>query len=457
MIRGMTDVASRSFWLGRASYEATPPLREPVRADVVIAGGGFTGLWTAIHLKEADPSVDVVVLEAEECGFGASGRNGGFAMTMLGRNIHHLVKRVGAEGARALHLAMVDSLNAIEETCAKEGIDCDLTHPGLLTVSNGPEQDVRIDQDLRAAERLGLDDFRSLDGAACREILDARGVRRGHHEDHALLVDPAALSRGLRDLAARRGVRVHEGSPVVGLGRAGSGVEARTPGGVVVADRGLIATNAWAQSFRRIRRFVFTVYAYIALTEPLTREQWSRIGWSSGVGIEDKRIMPHFHRPTADGRILWGGRDAPFSPHGPDPRYDRDPRIFARLEETFRTTFPQLHDVRMEHGWAGPIDGSVNVMPSVRWMNGDRILAAVGYAGHGVGPAHLVGRIASDLLLSRSTSVTSLPLVTRRPVPLPPGPLRAPFLNTAQRALQRADDRGSEGGPLARLALRFLQ
>jgi len=453
------DWASKSFWLGHQPYEPGPPLDGPTSCDVVIVGGGFTGLWTAIHLKDADPSLDVVVLEREVVGYGASGRNGGFAMTMIERNISQLLRRVGRERARAQHLAMVDSLAAIAQFCVDEGIDADVEDVGLLTVSNGPEQDVRIHKDLTAAEALGLADFHALDGPACRELVHSDRIRRGHFEDHCLLIDPAALARGLRDAALRRGVRIYERTAVTALRQPEHArVEAETPVGTVTAERGLIATNAWAHAIPAIRRFLFTIYAYITLTEPLTDEQWSRVGWQGRMGIEDKRIMPHFHRPTADGRILWGGRDAPFLPQGPDPARDRDPYIFGRLEETFRWTFPQLDDVRMEHAWAGPIDGAINCMAAVRWLGGERWLYALGYAGHGVGPTHLAGLIARDLILGRQSELTELPMATLKPTPLPPPILRPLLLDRTQRLLMTVDDTGgATRNPLAKIALKVLQ
>ena len=447
-----------SFWMGRGDYEPQPRLDGDHRCDVVVMGGGFTGLWTAIHLKEADPGLAVTVLEGEVAGFGASGRNGGFAMTMVGRNIHDLLRKVGPERARATHLAMRQTLGEIEEFCAKEGIDAHITNPGLLTVSNGPEQDVRIRHDLEAAARLGLDDFHELSGREVRELVHSDQLRCGHLEDDSLLVDPAALSRGLRDAALRRGVRVCEMTPVTHLQETADGVEAETPFGTVHADRAVIATNAYAHALPELRRYVFTVFAHIVVTEPLTDEQWGRIGWDRRMGIEDKRIMPHFHRPTPDGRILWGGRDAPVARRGPDARRERTPRVYQRLEETFRWTFPQLSDVAITAGWAGPVCGTVNCFATAGWLGKrQRIAYSVGYAGHGVGPSQLSAKILRDMLLGRRTDLLELPMVTKRPVPLPPVALRWPFLHGAQRFLQRADDLGREADLATRSLLRALQ
>ncbi len=461
--RDVGDRTAPSWWLGRspdptaARLPAGSRLDGDVRCDVVIVGGGFTGLWSAIRLAEADPGCAVVVLERECVGFGASGRNGGFAMTMVGRSLHDLVRKVGPGPALRVHRAMVQTLDEIEGFCRAEAIAADLSRPGLLTVSNGPEQDVRIRQDLEAAERLGLNDLRGVSAAGCRELLAAQGMRCGHVEDAALLVDPAALVRGLAAAARRRGVRVLERTPVEEVRVGPGGVRALTRFGSVRADRGLIATNAYAHAIPRLRRFLFTVCASITLTEPLTAAQWAQVGWERRMGVEDRRVMPHFHRPTPDGRILWGGRDAPHSPIGPDPRRDRDPRILRRLEETFRQTFPQLADVRLTHGWGGPVAATVSCLPRAGWLRGGRLAYALGYSGHGVGPSALMGRVVADLLLGRATERLELPLVTRRAVPLPPEPLRGAILGMAQRALQAADDHGGARGPVGRLAVRLLR
>jgi glycine/D-amino acid oxidase-like deaminating enzyme len=455
----VSDWQARSFWLSRRDYEPAPRLDGDQTADVAIIGAGFTGLWSAIQLKEADPAIDVIVVERDIAGYGASGRNGGFAMTMIGRNVHDLVRKVGVTRAKATHLAMRQALRDIESFCAAEGIDADLTHPGVLTVSNGPEQDVRIRQDMAAAQGLGLDDFRPLTGQECQNLVRSDRLRMGHFERDSLLVDPAALTWGLRRAAERRGVRIAERTPVPDVPRVlGGRAELRTPFGTVRADRVLIATNAYAHAIPALRRFIFTIYAYIIVTQPLTAAQWARVGWEQRMGVEDKRIYPHFHRPTPDGRILWGGRDAPFSAEGPNPLRERSPRIFHRLEETFRWTFPQLSDVAIDRGWAGPVCGTVNCFASAGFLGrSGRLAYALGYAGHGVGPSHLMGKIMTDLLLGSRSDVLDLPMVTKRPVPLPPGPLRGGLLKSAEWVLQRADDQGSDASPLVRLALRALQ
>lgn len=226
----------------------------------------------------------------------------------------------------------------------------------------------------------------------------------------------------------------------------------RTPCGTIRADRALIATNAYAHAIPALRRHIFTVYAHIIVTRPLTAPQWERVGWRRRMGVEDKRIYPHFYRPILDGRILWGGRDAPFSAGEPNPRWDQNTRVFRRLEETFRWTFPQLADVAIDHGWAGPVCGCINCLASAGFL-GPRPAAGVRarYAGHGVGQSYLVGKLVSELLLDRPSDLMDLPMVTKAPTPLPPGLLRRGVLQLSGRARQRSDDRG-KASPLARLA-----
>ncbi|MCZ7530201.1 MAG: FAD-binding oxidoreductase [Acidimicrobiia bacterium] len=455
----MGDWKTRSFWLEQGDYTPGERLDGDETADVVIVGGGFTGLWSAICLKEADPSIEVTVLEQKVVGFGASGRNGGFAMTIVGRNIHQLAKMVGDTRAGATYRAMHTAIGEIEDFATSEAIEADIWRSGNLTVSNGPEQDVRIRQDLDAAERMGLP-FTPLDADQVQAYAHSPTFRIGHFEDQALILDPAALSRGLADAARRRGVRILELTPVDAVEDIGGlRVEARTPFGTVHADRAVIATNAYAHSIPELRRFIFTIYAYITLTEPLTAEQWERIGWESRCGIEDKRILVHFSRRTADGRILWGGRDAPFMSGGPNERHDRNQRLFDRLEETFRWTFPGLDDVAMDRGWAGPVCGTVDCIASVNWLRGQRILYALGYAGHGVGPSRLVGKIVRDMLLTDGTELTALPFVAKKPVPLPPGRvLRRLLLDTSHKVLIGVDENPERADrALGRFALRVLQ
>jgi glycine/D-amino acid oxidase-like deaminating enzyme len=261
--------------------------------------------------------------------------------------------------------------------------------------------------------------------------------------------------RSDRLAARRRGVRVFEHTPASHVAERGGRIEVRTPYGTIRADRGLIATNAYAHAIPALRRHIFTVYAHIIMTRPLTAAQWQRVGWQRRMGVEDKRIFPHFSRPTPDGRILWGGRDAPFPPLGPILAGTRTPGSSARWKKLSGGRFRNLRT------WpstvAGPVCGCVNCFATAGFLDRSRRLAyALGYAGHGVGQSYLVGKVISDLLLDRASDLMDLPMVTKPPIRLPPGLLRSGLLRLSGRALQRADDRGRPSS-LARVALRALQ
>lgn len=449
----MTEWKPRSFWLDSQDAQPGAPLDASTTADVLIVGGGYTGLWTALLLKEADPAIDIALIEANAIGHGASGRNGGFAMTMVARGIADLVSKVGARSARAVYDAMVEAIDDIDGFAGAASI-ADVWRSGNLTVSVRPEHDARIRADVRAAEAIGLDDFTLLDGRQVRDRVRHEQARMGHFEPHCLIIDPAKLVRGLHRVALTAGVRVYERTPVTELEVAGGRVRARTPFGEIGAERALLATNAYAQSIPALRRLIFTIYSYATVTEPLTDEQWARIGWSDRFGLEDKHTFLHYARPTADGRILWGGRDAPFSAAPPDDQPRPDPHILERLDESFHRAFPQLRDVRIDQAWSGPVCGKADCLASVRWLEGEAILYALGYSGHGVAATRLVAKIARDRLLGRETDLTALPLATRRPTPLPAGPLRAPLLGSLNHALLAADERPTSlAGLVGRAAL----
>lgn len=438
----MTEWKTRSFWLDSEDEQPGAALAGNSTADVLIIGGGYTGLWTALLLKEADPAIDIAVIEANTIGHGASGRNGGFAMTMVARGIADLVRKVGARPARAIYDAMVEVIDDIERFAGAESI-ADVWRSGNLTVSVRPEHDARIRADVRAAERLGLDDFALLDDRQVRDRVRHAEARMGHFEPHCLIIDPAKLVRGMHRAAVAAGVRIYERTPVTEIEVVGGRVRARTPFGEVGAERALIATNAYAQAIPALRRRIFTIYSYATVTEPLTDEQWARIGWSDRCGLEDKHTFLHYARPTADGRILWGGRNAPFSAAPPDDQPRPDAHILERLDDSFHRAFPQLRDVRIDQAWSGPVCGKLDCLASVRWLEGEKILYALGYSGHGVASTRLAAKIARDRLLGRDTALATLPLATRRPTPIPAGPLRAPLLRQINNALLASDDRPS--------------
>lgn len=443
----MSDLSSRSYWLGLDDYTPGPPLAADGEADVAIAGAGFTGLWTAYLLLKRNPGIRVSVLEANAVGYGASGRNGGFAMTLVHRSLADLARQVGDERARDVYRAAHRAVDEVTETARAEAIDCALQPNGLTVVSNSQAQDAAIRNEVEAAARLGLEkDFEYLDRDAARDRIHSERIRCGFHERACTLLDPARLVRGLAERVRSLGGQLHEGSPVLGWEARADGVCVRTAGGLVRAERMLAAGNAYGTAWKPTRSTILPFYTYICLTRPLTDAEWERVGWRGREGAEDKRGSLHYFRPTADGRILWGGRDPAFHPDGPKLRYDRDEKIFARLRESFEWFFPQLADVPFEHSWGGPIAVSPDLKPSVGWLDGDarRVAYAQGYNGHGVAISNVAAHALCDLFAGTKSEWTELCFVDRKPLSLGPGFIRNPLVRQNIRAMVEADDSGRD-------------
>lgn len=424
-------------------------------------GGGFTGLWTAYELKAAEPSLDVVMLEAAEVGYGASGRNGGFAMTLLDMSLAHLVANQGEANAKAAHEAVAASVDAIGRACVEHGIDCDYHKGGLLVVATNPAQERRVDRDLEAASRLGLAGFEALTGEEVRARVRSPTYRRGYWEEACAVLHPAKLARGLARVLRDAGVRLHEGSPVRDLERRGDGVLVRTDAGEVAADQAVVATNAWAAQLPAFRRKVVPLYTYVLLTEPLSDAQWREVGWEGREGIEDKRNYVHYYRVTRDGRILWGGGDGII--HRDlriRPARDRSDEVLPALEATFRETFPQLRDVEISHHWGGPVGITAPFVPYFGTLEGGRVHYGHGYNGHGVAPTHTGGCILADRVLGRDRGYQSLPFVDGREPAFPPSSLTYLGAALSRWSLRRQDRAMAEGkgaGDMDPLLLRILK
>jgi glycine/D-amino acid oxidase-like deaminating enzyme len=451
------DLATRSYWLGLDEYEPDAPLEGDMQADVVIVGGGFSGLWTAYYLLKADPGMTVIVIEGSAVGYGASGRNGGFAMTLTHRSLSDLVDAVGPEQAKALHLAAEEAVRAIGRVCEAEGINADLQPNGLLTVSNNPLQDSVIRREFETAQRLGIGGMTFLEKDDIQAAVHSETFRCAVREETCTLLNPARLVRGLKEAVIRAGGRVFEQTSMDRLDETDGGVTVSTPKGKITAERALLAANAYGSRIRSLSRHIMPFYSYILLSEPLTDEQWSRVGWAGREGMEDRRAFLHYFRPTIDGRLMWAGRDAPYRPNGPDPKYDRDDRVFQRLEESFAWTFPQLSDVKFAYRWGGPLGITGSFLPCAGWLRGHRVAYAFGYNGHGVAITNLTAMAMRDLILDRDTDYTRLAIVGRRPADLGPRLLRDPMVRAASDHQLRQDDAGLSLKPplLARLMQRF--
>ena len=454
----MRDAAPRAFWLDHPDAPPTrPPLDGSAEADLVVVGGGLTGLWTA--LQAAEEGKRVVLLEGERIAFGASGRNGGFCAASLTHGIANGLARWPGEMETLERLAR-ENLDGIRATVARNAIECGWQDRGVIDVATEPHQLEWLAQQAAQLRRFGWD-AELLDAAALRAQVDSPTYLGGvWSRDSAALVDPARLCWGLARAAEEAGAVVHESSPVIALRPEGAGVRADTAGGSVRSRHALLATSAFPPLVRAIRRYVVPVYDYVLVTEPLSEAQHHAIGWRGRQGISDMANRFHYYRQTDDGRIVWGGYDAIYDFGGRvAPERDQRPETFELLAEHFFATFPQLEGLRFTHRWGGAIDTCSRF--SALWGRalGGRGAYVVGFTGLGVGASRFGARVALDLLDGRDTERTRLEMVRRRPLPFPPEPARWAGIQLTQRALARADERAGRRGPwlrtLDRLGLGF--
>ena len=454
------DAETAPFWLvDHPAPGAAPPLHGRVETDLCIVGGGFTGLWAALQAKADAPERDIVVVEAQTCGFGASGRNGGFLIASLTHGLANGRSRFAAELATLERLA-AENFEGLCADVERHGIDAELERTGELSVALAEHEVSWLAEDAELRRNHGHD-VELLDGEAVRAEV-ASPLYRGGLWDRtgAALVHPGKLAHGLRDAALAAGVRLFEQTPAQTMHQAGAGVTVDVAGGTVAARRVVLATSAYPPLLRAIRRYIAPVYDYALVSEPLTPEQRRAIGWRRRQGIGDSANQFHYYRLTADDRILWGGYDAVYRYGGPvDARYDDRDATFARLSQHFFTTFPQLEGLRFTHRWGGAIDTCSRFSVFFGTALGGRVAYAVGYTGLGVAATRFGARVALDLVDGRTTEATSLRYVRRKPVPFPPEPLRSAVIQLTRNRLAAADRRqGRRGlwlGALDRVGLGF--
>lgn len=427
-----------------------PPLRGEANADVVILGGGYTGLWTAWFLTERAPGIDIVVLERDVCGSGASGRNGGFVGPWWDE-LDELAARYGDGAAVAACRASAESVDAIGEWCAKLDVDAWYRTADYLEVASSRAQEGTWRSAVETCRRLGVSDgYRELTGEEVRRTCSSPAFGGGAVMRGAT-VQPARLARGLRRVVLERGVRIHERTPAA-RPRAGTTVAVETPGGRVRAGRAVVATNAWSTAWAPFRRQLVVRGSYILLTAPVP-ERLDELGWTGGQPICDVRSALHYFRTTPDGRIAFGGVGRALGSRI-GPEYDHDDVSLSWVLEGFRRIFPSLREVPIEEGWGGAVDVSATHHPWFGTLPPGTIHYGVGFTGHGVGQTHLAGRILSALALDADDPVRALPMVDRDPKRFPPRFLSVPGTHIVQRAILRKDrleDRGRRPGWLTRL------
>ncbi|HET6548393.1 MAG TPA: FAD-binding oxidoreductase [Solirubrobacter sp.] len=433
---------AHGYWLAEAGGVSSPApsLAGDATADVVVIGGGYTGLWTAWQLRERGASV--AVLEADLCGHGPSGRNGGFCET-LWTQLPSLVERLGRERALAVCRASAESVGAIGAWCEAQGVDAWFRRAGFMLASTAPAHDAVLDEILAVAPR---DRVQPLDGAALRARCASPRFRRGLFVPDDATVQPARLALGLRE---RLLDVIHERSRVRALHAAPREVVAETAQGRVRAGAAVLAINAATRGFRPLRHRLSVTSSHIVLTEPVP-EVLEEIGWTGGECITDARTFVHYFRTTRDGRIAFGwggGRLAPGARLG--GRIEVDPDVAAQTREHLVAMFPQLAGRAVTHAWGGPIDVSPSHLPQIGTLEGAPVHYAFGFTGNGVGPSHLAGRILAARASGEPTDLG----IDHVPVRVPPEPFAMLGGSLVRRAFlrkERLEEAGADADPLTR-------
>jgi glycine/D-amino acid oxidase-like deaminating enzyme len=418
------------FWLEDAPRTSYPALSGHAAADLVVVGGGYCGLWTALLAQRRNPGARVVLLEAQSVGWAASGRNGGFCEASLTHGEENGRRRWPDEYDALERLGRAN-LDAFESDVRTLGIDCQFERTGALSVAVEEHQVAW----LRDAPRF-------LGTEAVRAEIDSPIFLAGAWDKaDCALVHPGRLARELARVASELGVEIHEGTTVTGLDASARGpVTVRTSGGSVTGDRVALATNVFPSLLRRTRLLTVPVYDYVLLTEPLSAEQLRSIGWAHRQGLGDLANQFHYSRLTADNRILWGGYDA-IHRRRVESRHEERPATYRRLASHLLTTFPQLEGVRFSHRWAGAIDTSTRFAAFHGLAHRGRVAYAAGFTGLGVGATRFAAEVMLDRLSGLSTERTSLAMVRRKPLPFPPSPLADVGIALTRWSLDRADHR----------------
>ncbi|GAA4609412.1 glycine/D-amino acid oxidase-like deaminating enzyme [Actinoplanes octamycinicus] len=440
----LADAAQTPFWLedpGRPTPQSS--LIGTLDTDLLIVGGGYCGLWTALQAKEADPGRDVVLVEGSEIGWAASGRNGGFVDDSLTHGRQN-GQRYFAEDLDVLETLAQENFAGFRDSLTRHDIDAEWEEEGSLEV---------------ATERHQLAELREMPGrfydreelaGLVRSPLYRAGVLK---ESGAALVHPAKLAWGLKAACLRLGVRIFEHTPVTKLTDRGRTVRATTGMGTIRARQVVLATNGFPSLLRRNRFLTIPIYDYVLMTEPLTPAQLDAIGWHGRFGIGDASRQFHYYRKTADNRILWGGYDAVYHRGGGiRPEFDQRPETFARLADHFLRTFPQLGDIKFSHAWGGMIDMSTQLAAFQGLAMGDKVAYAGGFTGLGVAATRFAGTVMLELLAGADTPRTRLRMATKRPLPIPPEPIAYPAVQVIRRAIARADRNGGRDGLILKTA-----
>jgi len=444
---------SLSFWHDTVPGTLTPgePLQSDTEADVAIVGAGFTGLWTAYYLAKTAPDLRVVVCEREIAGFGASGRNGGWCSALFPASLNKLERMAGRDAAIAMQRAMQETVDEVGRVATAEGIDCHYAKGGTVMLARTPVQLERARAEIAEAREFGFgeEDLRLLTATEAGERAGATSVLGGTYTPHCAAIHPARLARGLAEAVRGLGVEVYEQTPVreIHPGRV------VTASGTVRARYVVRATEGYTPQLPGLERAVAPVYSLMVATEPLPEEAWAQIGLAGRPTFGDLRHLIIYGQRTADGRLAFGGRGAPYHLGSAiRPSFDRVPAVFEALRRTLAELFPVLGDVPVTHCWGGPLGVPRDWCASVGLDQATGLAWAGGYVGDGVSTTNLSGRTLADLITGRDSELVALPWVGHRSPPWEPEPLRWLGLNAGLQAMGFADREENRTGRPSKVA-----
>ncbi|MGA7668899.1 MAG: FAD-dependent oxidoreductase [Nitrolancea sp.] len=443
------DYRRYSFWLETCGDDLTPrpPLDGSIDVDVAILGAGFTGLWTAYYLKKREPSLKIAIVEKEIAGFGASGRNGGWVTPGLQLSLTTMADRFGIDPAKAQYKAMTETVDEVARAISEEGIDCDFLKSGALRIARGKHQLPSIERSYATYERFGLaGDYHLLDAKQTQERVKVADSRGSLYNPNCGVVHPAKLARGLARVVESLGVTIYEQTEVTDYIQ-GANPRLFTDRGDVRAKNLVLAGESYLSQLPKLSRQLIPVYSLIVLTEPLSDRDWAEIGWESRECISSNRFTVDYLSKTTDGRIVFGGRGAPYHYNSQiADEYDRHEQTHSMLRQMTVDWFPMLRDVRFTHAWGGPLGMPRDWMPTMTYDPSTHVASARGYTGQGVATANLSGRVLTDLLTGKHSELTELPVVDHHSPDWEPEPLRWLGIRYVQNGFGRLDEEAERTG-----------
>ncbi|MEV6836221.1 FAD-dependent oxidoreductase [Streptomyces sp. NPDC051133] len=432
------------YWHDTEKVAVGAPLRERVDCDVCIVGGGFTGLWTAYFLKEAEPALDIRIVEANHSGYGASGRADGFVTPTIGKDIQALVQEFGLQRALAASQAVGRSILEIGRFARRNRVDAEYEANDYLMVATDAAQLKRLEQDRDLAERMGAARVEILPREESRAVIGSPAVL-GSMRTGGALVNPFKLSRGIARVVREKGVTIYDESPCL---RVEPGVRPTvvTTGGQVKADKVVLATNVHMDAFPPFRRKVIPIWTYAMVSEPLTDAQLGRVNWEGREGLVEAKSLLTCARFTHDNRIMFAGGPAPYY-YGRDKRQRNmnRPEVYREIHREFLRFFPMWSDVEFSYAYGGTADVVRDFAPHFGRLGGGNILYGYGYCGNGIAATHTGGKVLRDLTLGKDTDYSRLLFVDderrKPPASFPPDPVLFAGARAVARLMDWKDSR----------------